>query len=150
MQPIIGLDFDEIMFQLLYSKVKIPLDSIYIACLRKVAEFTKVELSITAECMPELFVGDDYVDMHVTRREFEEASKSLLQKTIDATKKILEDHPNQKPEIILLTGGASQMPMVKRELEKAIPEYRDKIIYFRPERTVAYGAARYGTVERRL
>ena len=69
-------------------------------------------------------------------------------KTIEETRKILQDHPNQKPEIILLTGGASQMPMVKRELERAFPEYQEKIIYYRPSRAIAYGAARFGTTEK--
>ncbi len=143
-----GAEFDEVMFQLLYTKVRGTLSNNNIASLRNMAETTKVELSKSTEEMPQLYVGDDYIDLPVSRSEFEEASKSLLQRTIDATKQILQEHPNQKPEIILLTGGASQMPMVKRELEKAIPEYRDKIIYFRPERAIAYGAARYGTAEK--
>ncbi len=141
-----GADFDEVMFQLLYNKVRVPfpLNSNNMILLRDIAENTKVELSESTEEMPMLYVGDDFIDIPVSRREFEEASKGLLQKTIDATKRILDEHPNQKPEIILLTGGASQMPMVKRELEEALPQYKDKTIIFSSNSAIAYGAARYG------
>ena len=39
------------------------------------------------------------------------------------------------------------MPMVQRELEAQLPEFKGKIMYFRPSRAIAYGAARYGTSE---
>lgn len=145
-----GAEFDDVMFRLLSGKVKVPLNSNNTAILRTLAETTKVELSTSTEEVAELFFGDDYIDIPITRREFEEASKDLLMRTIEETKKILQEHPNQKPEIILLTGGASQMPMVQREMEEAFPQYRGKIIYFRPSRAIAYGAARFGTAERNV
>ncbi|MGN8856366.1 hypothetical protein ACTNCB_06145, partial [Catenibacterium mitsuokai] len=43
--------------------------------------------------------------------------------------------------------GASQMPMVQRELEAQLPNFKGKIKYFRPSRAIAYGAARFGTSE---
>lgn len=143
-----GAEFDDVMFRLLSGKVRVPLNSHTTATLRNLAETTKVELSTSTEEIPQLYVGDDYIDMPITRREFEEASKDLLMRTIEETRKILQDHPNQKPEIILLTGGASQMPMVQREMENAFPQYKGKIIYFRPSRAIAYGAARFGTAEK--
>lgn len=142
-----GAEFDDVMFRLLSGKVKVPLNSIDTAILRALAETAKVELSTSTEEVAELFLGGDYIDISITRREFEEASKDLLMRTIEETKKILQEHPNQKPEIILLTGGASQMPMVQREMEEAFPQYRGKIICFRPSRATAYGAARFGTEE---
>ncbi len=143
-----GAEFDDVMFRLMSSKVRVPLNAYTTAMLKNLAETTKVELSTSTEEMPQLYVGDDFIDIPVTRREFEEASKDLLKKTIEETKQILHDHPNQKPEIILLTGGASQMPMVQREMEKEFPQYKGKIIYFRPSRAIAYGAARFGTAEK--
>ena len=143
-----GAEFDDVMFRLLSGKVRVSLNSNTTATLRNLAETTKVELSTSTEEIPQLYAGDDYIDIPITRREFEEASKDLLMRTIEETRKILQDHPNQKPEIILLTGGASQMPMVQREMENAFPQYKGKIIYFRPSRAIAYGAARFGTAER--
>ena len=146
-----GAEFDQVMFELMVKKVDVSgivAATRTAAALRNLAETTKVELSTSEEEIPQLYIGDDYVDIPVTRKEFEDASRELLMKTIEETRKILQDHPNQKPEIILLTGGASQMPMVKRELERAFPEYQEKIIYYRPSRAIAYGAARFGTTEK--
>ena len=106
-----------------------------------------MELSTSFDGLPQLAVGGEYVDLPVTREEFESASRGLLLQTIEETKKILQAHPNQQPEIILLTGGASQMPMVKNELVQSFPEYKGKIIYFRPSRAIAYGAARFGAAK---
>ena len=143
-----GAEFDEIMFNLLKSKVNRKLSSNAEAKLKDEAEKIKVELSSSDDWLTQIFIEDDWIDINITRDEFEKASRDLLMKTINATKNILNEHPNQKPEIILLTGGASQMPMVMRELEKALPQYKGKIIFFRPSRAIAYGAARFGTNEK--
>ena len=146
-----GAEFDEVLFQLLSSKLEkeigTPLNATHITSIRSVVETTKVELSTSEEEIVQVLVDGDYVDLPITREEFETASKTLLMKTISKTRELLQDHQNQKPEVILLTGGASQMPMVQRELEKAFPEYKGKIVYFRPSRAIAYGAARFGTAE---
>lgn len=142
-----GVEFDEVMFRLLSDKVKVPLNPISAGMLRDMVETIKVQLSSSNEEIATLWAGDDYIEIPITRSEFENASRDLLMKTIDETRKILQDHPNQKPEIILLTGGASQMPMVQREMENAFPQYNGKIVYFRPSRAIAYGAARFGLSE---
>lgn len=142
-----GAEFDEIMFNLLVKKFNVPLKPAHKNTLRTLAETVKVDLSSDAYAEPGLFYNDDELSVQVTRSEFETASKDLLMKTIEATKEILNDHPNQQPELILLTGGASKMPMVQRELEAQLPEFKGKIMYFRPSRAIAYGAARYGTSE---
>lgn len=142
-----GAEFDEIMFDLLSKKFNVDLKPAHKYALLDMAEKIKIDLSSDEYAVPELVYYDEYLSAHVTRREFEEASRGLLLKTINATKEILKDHPNQQPEFILLTGGASQMPMVKRELEAALPKYKGKIIYYRPSRAIAYGAARFGTSE---
>lgn len=142
-----GVEFDEIMFNLLSKKFNVPLKPAHKNTLRRLAETVKVDLSSDEYAEPELVYNDDYLSAHVTRAEFETASRELLMKTINATKEILNDHPNQQPEFILLTGGASQMPMVQRELEVALPDFKNKIMYFRPSRAIAYGAARFGTSE---
>ena len=142
-----GAEFDEIMFNLLSRKFNVALKPAHKNTLRTLAETVKVDLSSDEYAEPELVYNDDYLSARVTRTEFESASRELLMKTINATKEILNDHPNQQPEFILLTGGASQMPMVQRELEAALPKFKGKIMYFRPSRAIAYGAARFGTSE---
>ena len=142
-----GVEFDDVMYKLLAAKANTSLNNNESDALKKLAETTKVELSTSFDGLPQLAVGGEYVDLPVTREEFESASRGLLLQTIEETKKILQAHPNQQPEIILLTGGASQMPMVKNELVQSFPEYKGKIIYFRPSRAIAYGAARFGAAE---
>lgn len=142
-----GTEFDEIMFNLLAGKLNVSLKPAHKESLRALAETTKIDLSTDSYAEPELFYNDDYLSVKVTRAEFEAASKELLMKTVKATQEILSSHPNQQPEYILLTGGASQMPMVLRELENALPKFKGRIKDFRPSRAIAYGAARFGTSE---
>ena len=142
-----GTEFDEVLYQLMLSKLDVPLKPVHQSALRRQAEAIKIALSTDDYAEEELFYEDDYLPFQITRQEFEIASRSLLMQTIDATRQMLREHPNQQPELILLTGGASKMPMVKRALEEALPQFKDRIIYFRPSRAIAYGAARFGTAE---
>lgn len=144
-----GNEFDERMFELLKEKAGGNLSPAVTRMFRSLSETTKIELSNNEEAVPQYYDNDmgEYVDVPVTRSEFEAKTKDLVQRTIEKTREMLDDHKNQKPEIILLTGGASQMPMIRNAMEKAFPEYKDKIIYFRPSKAIAYGAARFGAVE---
>ena len=147
-----GVEFDAIMYDLLLKKASIPIDKSKLtneelANLKIAAEDTKVELSNSDEEMPQVVIGGEYVDFDIKRKEYEQMARPLVRKTVEATVKIIEDHPNQKPDVILLTGGASQMPLIKEELERALPEYKGKILPYRPNEAISYGAARFGTVE---
>lgn len=142
-----GTEFDKVVYQLILSKLDVPLKPAHKSALRRLAENIKIALSTDDYVEEDLFYEDDYLPFQITQQEFATASRDLLMQTIDATREMLRNHPNQQPELILLTGGASQMPMVKRELEKALPQFEGKIVYFRPSRAIAYGAARFGTAE---
>lgn len=143
-----GSEFDDVMYNLLFNKIRTTLNINEKAKLKNAAEAVKVQLSTSEEEVVTIEVGGDYIDIPITRREFEEASKSLINRTIKETRDMIDDHKNQRPEIILLTGGASQMPIVKNTLEREFPEYRGKIVFHRPSKAIAYGAARFGTQER--
>lgn len=106
----------------------------------------KIYLSDHASAEPDIMDRNgDYYDFTVTRAEFEQAAKHLVDQLISMTSQMLKEHPEVSE--ILLTGGASQMPMIRSALEKAVPKYKDKIIFHRPSRAISYGAARYGTNE---
>ena len=149
-----GKEFDQAMFELLLEKVDEELlgeeltqresDNIR----NTIAEKTKIELSSMDISNPEIIHDDEILDIEVTREEFEAKTKSLLMQTIDLTKKILADHPECKPEYIVLTGGSSEMPMVEEGLKKNLPEYKEKIIKFQPTMAISCGAARFGTTEK--
>ena len=142
-----GAEFDEIMYQLLTKKFQVSLKPSHKEKLRAESERIKKDLSTDSYAEAELLYDDEYLSVQVTREEFEDASRELLQKTIAATKTMLADHSNQQPDYIVLTGGASQMPMIRKTMETEIPEFKEKIRDFRPNRAIAYGAARYGTTE---
>ncbi len=142
-----GAEFDEAMFKLASSKINVSLDAQMKAILKNASETAKVELSDMTDTQIQIFTVNGPLDISVTRSEFERVAMPLVQKTIDETRRMLNAHASQKPDIILLTGGASQMPIVMSEMEKAFPEYKGKIKTYKPSMSIAYGAARYGTTE---
>lgn len=80
----------------------------------------------------------------VTREHFEEITSGLLEQTIELTRKVIDAATKKGVshiDRILLVGGSSKMPAVKRRLEEVFgitAELRD------PDLAVAKGAALYG------
>lgn len=144
-----GAEFDKVMYQLLMKKIGKTLNEEQQNKLLNLAESTKIDLSENEIAYPALDgVIED--DIEVTRAEFARASAELVKRTVDKTLEFMKEHPNQKPDMILLTGGASQMPFIMTELEKALPQFKGKIQIFRPSEAIACGAARFGTVEMKV
>ncbi len=145
-----GSDFDKILWNMAQSKIReagLSLKKFELDALEGSIETNKIELSDYEYTDIEFYTEEDYEHITITREEYEKAILPLVQKTIEETKKLLDDHPAQKPEVILLTGGASQTPLILRELEKALPSYAGKIGHYRPHQAIAFGAARFGAVE---
>ncbi|MBR6744765.1 MAG: Hsp70 family protein, partial [Clostridia bacterium] len=147
-----GIDFDQALFELLKQKVSATLNGDFLsereeAHLRDICEETKLELSHCDLSYPVIAHHGETLDISVTRQEFEAQTRTLLMKTVEMTKKIIMENPNYKPEYILLTGGASQMPMVEAALKKYLPDYANKIRMHNPTLAIACGAARYGIPE---
>ena len=148
-----GKAFDDAMYELLLEKVNEELlgdeltqREVY-SIRNTVAEKAKIELSSMDVVNPEIVHDDEMLDIEVTREEFEDKTKALLRQTIRLTKDLLKDHPENKPDYILLSGGPCEMPMVEAGLKKYLKEYADRIIKYRPQLAVAAGAARYGACE---
>ncbi len=141
-----GVDFDKLLYNILVKKFGITPTPVQKNVLRNTAERTKIELSSEEVSEPTLEMNGDYLEARVTREEFEKASSALLMKTINAMRDMINSY-NGRIDYVLLTGGASQMPMVERQVKTSFPQYKDKIKIYRPNRAIAYGAARYGTVE---
>ena len=83
----------------------------------------------------------DYVDVTITRERFEELSMPLLNQTFELVDQLMEQAESKKIKIdaVVLSGGASRMPMVLNRLEKRqIPVRR-----YRPSEAVSYGTSRY-------
>jgi len=81
--------------------------------------------------------------MHLalTRREFEEITAPLIQKTLGPTRKALRDAGLTVAQIdgVVLVGGATRMPHLQRAVEKFFQ--REALRNLDPEQVVAIGAA---------
>jgi molecular chaperone DnaK (HSP70) len=82
----------------------------------------------------------------LTRQRFEEISSPLLLKTLEKTAAMLDAAEKKILPVarIILTGGASQMPMVRRSLQELIGDRFSVEEPYQPSRAVSFGAALYG------
>ncbi|MDO5309908.1 MAG: Hsp70 family protein [Planctomycetia bacterium] len=82
-------------------------------------------------------------NIEVTREEFEEITRDLLERTVDFTRTVLEGARERgaKVEEILLVGGSSKMPAVMQILEQ---NFDIPLRLYDPDEAVAKGAAIIG------
>lgn len=155
-----GGEFDKVMVQLVTDKVTAAHPQLARRGLpprlaneiQRVAEQLKIDLSTAESTAAELYISLDEEDEQetfpVTRAEFEKACEPLMARIVRLLEKAAADSRLPQPDRIVLTGGASQMPMVLKAVREQLPAaQRDRVVYFRPSRAVAYGAARYGSQE---
>ena len=141
-----GEEFDQKLREIIIRKMGEQPTGATADMLPNAVETTKIYLSDHESAEPDLTDRNgDYYDFTVTRAEFEQATKHLVDEMVGMTSQMLKEHP--EVSLILLTGGASQMPMIRNALARAVPNYKDRIIFHRPSRAISYGAARYGTNE---
>ena len=143
-----GLEFDKVIRDLMIKKLGFTPKGQRADLLMQIAERTKRELTVQDVVYPAIEVNDDVEEMEITIEEFNAAAAPLVKKTIELVKNALKADNVPKPDLILLTGGASRMRIVKEMLEQEIPQYRGKIISHRPSQAIACGAARFSTDEK--
>ena len=92
---------------------------------------------------------DRTLETTLTRERFEEISAPLLLKTLEKTQAMLEraDREGIRVDRIILTGGASQMPMVRSALQELVGERFTIEEPYQPSRAVSFGAALYGAYQ---
>uniref|UniRef100_A0A832I926 Hsp70 family protein n=1 Tax=Pseudothermotoga hypogea TaxID=57487 RepID=A0A832I926_9THEM len=148
-----GKDFDERMMNLIIRKIRekyeITLDTkdlLVLSKLKDLAEKAKIELSFAPETtviMENMPAGGKLQDLSVTvtRREFENAVKDLIERSGVIIDKALEDKGLTYKDIdfVLMIGGTSQIPLVRNYVRNKIgKEIRTEI---NPIEAVARGAA---------
>ena len=91
-----------------------------------------------------LFPEGENLEFSVTRARFEELGSMLLARTLECVQGMLRWAAEEKREIdcIVLSGGGSRMPMVRRGLEE-LTGGKYPVVLHRPEMAVTFGAARY-------
>ncbi|WML36898.1 Hsp70 family protein [Clostridium sp. OS1-26] len=152
-----GDDFDKIICNLLLKQINRDLNLVitlekerkYIAATTKIkeaAEKAKIDLSDMEEVeiiIPNLI--DDYcLERTITRSEFNESSKPLIDRTIDKMNNAMKSINYTEDDIdrVILVGGSTKMPIVRESVKRRIKEP-----YMAPnvDEVVARGAALMAT-----
>lgn len=90
-------------------------------------------------------------NIEVKRDLFEEFGEELMDKTILCVRHAIDLAPSDtKIDEIILVGGSSRMPMVKKRLMKEFPDIHIRLDQFEPDLAVAKGAAIYAADQSKI
>ena len=143
-----GKEFDEVIKNINRRNAGADANDPYVAnMIDNSAESLKRDLSFSDKVQPMIMLKDGSYIKEITRAEFEKDS----QKLVDTILKMVENTINANSDVtidhIILTGGASQMPMIESAFKKKFPRYANKIDFHMPSKAIASGAARFGVIE---
>ncbi len=114
--------------------------------LRNDCDLAKLELSEQQETKIAFRHSGRAITVGVTRRQFEEMTADLLQRTLDTARLVLDQAstPPEQLDAVVLVGGSTLMPGVPRALEQTLglAPYRD----ISPHTAVAQGAAIHAAI----
>jgi len=153
-----GEDFDERIMNWMADQfledtgIDLRQDRLALQRLKEVAERAKCELSSTTETNINLpFIAADatgpkHFNKTMTRDQFEELVKDLVEQTIEPCHKALKDAKLQRGDVdkVILVGGQTRSPTVERTVEKIFGKKASAEI--NPDEVVAMGAAIQGGV----
>jgi molecular chaperone HscC len=111
------------------------------ALLTVAAERARKALSTAGQAEYSVTIGDEIYRATVTDEEFEAAAEPLLKRLRDPVIRALRDcsiDPAELSEIVLV-GGATRMPAVRRALTRMFGRFPDSSVH--PDHAVALGAA---------
>jgi len=148
-----GDDFDQRIIDYLVDTFKkengidLKADKMAMQRLKEAAEKAKIELSgVTTTNINLPFItadatGPKHLDITLTRAKFEELTADLVEKTMEPTRRAMEDAgltPNDIDKI-LLVGGSTRIPAVQEAVKKYFN--KDPFKGINPDECVAIGAA---------
>jgi molecular chaperone DnaK len=149
-----GVDFDDRLMQSVLqdfvdeSGVDVSYDRRAVTLIRNASEDAKISLSdvmATQIQIEEICTDDDgetlTLDMEVTRDTLENLTSDLIDRSIATCERILEEAGSTREQIdeMLLVGGQSRMPLVRRKIEQFIGKPPSDKVH--PDEAVAIGAA---------
>jgi len=145
MDRIGGRDWDKEMVELIKRKLSqkfgmTRFDGMTQEDIYRQAVSAKQMLSRNENARIQLMVDRHLLSCVVTRREFEQATRHLLDRTMQLTRRLL-DNTRCNLDYIVCVGGSSNMPQIRAALEERFPQTPVRI--YEPEKAIAFGAAIY-------
>jgi len=148
-----GEDFDQRIINWVIVQFKkeqgidLSKDPLAVQRLKEAAEKIKIELSSAQETEINLpFISSDsagpkHLYYKITRTQFENEVRDMIEKSIERTEKTLKEAKLKKTEIdeIILVGGTTLIPAVREQVKRLFEKEPNKSI--NPEEVVAMGAA---------
>lgn len=143
-----GIDWDQQLVDLIAEQVlddhpDLVDDMIAVARLERAVEQAK--FALTQEASAEVLVEGNGWQKHVsiTRHEFEERTKGLVERALDRTLSLMRSCGLEKKDIdcLLPVGGASQMPMIRNMLDRKLGWTTNFIRDVSPVMSISKGAA---------
>ncbi|SEJ90750.1 molecular chaperone DnaK [Propionispira arboris] len=148
-----GDDFDQLVMNWMVEEFKkensmdLSKDKMAAQRLIEAAEKAKVELSTVLSTNINLpFItadanGPKHLDLTLTRAKFDELTASLVESTMEPTRKALQDSGLSASDIdkIILVGGSSRIPAVQEAIKKNLAKEPHRGV--NPDECVAIGAA---------
>lgn len=148
-----GDDFDQVIIDYLVNEFKkdqgidLSKDKAAVQRLKDAAEKAKKELSgvlTTTISLPFITVADgvpQHLELNLSRAKFEEISASLVERTLEPTRRALSDAGMTANDIdkIVLVGGSTRIPAVQEAIKKLTGKEPHKGV--NPDEVVALGAA---------
>ncbi|WP_342570695.1 molecular chaperone DnaK [Paenibacillus sp. FSL R5-0749] len=148
-----GDDFDQVIIDYLVSEFKkdqgidLSKDKAAVQRLKDAAEKAKKELSgvlTTTISLPFITVADgvpQHLELNLSRAKFEEISAGLVERTLEPTRRALNDAGMTANDIdkIVLVGGSTRIPAVQEAIKKLTGKEPHKGV--NPDEVVALGAA---------
>lgn len=135
---------EEDLFKKISNKTAPQYAKLYYELLYK-AEEIKKELSIKETIFTEIELndGEDYIELNVTRNDFNRIIDTKIEESIQLIYKLLEDNPEYKNTIerIILVGGTTYIPYVREKLKETFKVNIDASID--PTTAIMVGAAYY-------
>jgi molecular chaperone DnaK len=153
-----GEDFDQRVINWLVAKFKtengidLKDDRLALQRLKEAAERAKCELSTVTETTINLpFIAADptgpkHINTVLTRAEFEELVRDLVESTVEPCQKALWDAKLQISDVdkVILVGGQTRSPVIARTVKEVFG--KEPSVEINPDEVVAMGAAIQGGV----
>ena len=111
--------------------------------IRSKVEEAKRKLSQKETTKVRIDVNGERTEVVITRKDFERLTADKVGQTMNFVESTLEKVPDVQIDTVLLVGGSTYMPMIKKAVEEKFP---GKVQQHDPDQAVAKGAAIYASM----